>query len=147
MMKFISCATLALFLLGGAAIFLRAQTPAPSGGATSSAPPQHDPGMISFLTPEQQKQYAEARAKALVDNPALKSEGEGLMREVISRGGQLDKELEGKVVAHRTKLRQAMLKEDPTLKPVFAEIDEHLAAVKSQQLGGVQNSGPKNGAK
>jgi hypothetical protein len=100
--------------------------------------------MIAFLTPDQQQQYAKARAKALEDNPALKAEGEDIMKQVLASGGQPDPTLIEKVRAHREKLRQAMLKEDPTLTPIFAEIDKHISDAKAKQLGQLQNSSPSN---
>ena len=40
-----------------------------------------------------------------------------------------------KMNSHRQKLRQAMLKEDPSLEPIFAEIDKHEAEMQAKQLG------------
>ena len=36
------------------------------------------------------------------------------------------------MTAHRLKLRQAMLKEDPNLVPIFSEIDKHLSEAKAK---------------
>jgi hypothetical protein len=114
------------------------------GAATNAAAPanaapaatvREDP-RISFLTPAQQDEYAGARAKALTDNPALKLEGEKLMPEyttVMAKGSAEDKQMmHEKVVQHRQKLRQAMLKEDPKLAPIFTEIDNHLSEEKAK---------------
>jgi len=130
-----------LFLTGGT-FLLPAQTngsanPAqPSGGQANA--------MISFLTPAQQEQYAVARAKALADNPDLKTEGENLMKQassVMANGTPEDKQafLEG-MSSHRQKLRAAMLKEDPTLEPIFAVIDKHIAEAKAKSLSEAQTS-------
>jgi len=97
--------------------------------------------MISFLTPAQQEQYAKAHAKALADNPGLKAEGEVLKQLFVDSGGHLDQAGIEKMNSHRQKLRQAMLKEDPTLGPLFAEIDKHISEAKAKQLGQLQNSG------
>ena len=35
--------------------------------------------------------------------------------------------------SHRQKLRAAMLKEDPTLEPIFAAIDKHISELKAKQ--------------
>ncbi len=45
-----------------------------------------------------------------------------------------------KMNMHRQKLRAAMLKEDATLEPIFAEIDQHISELKAKQLGQVQSS-------
>ncbi len=97
--------------------------------------------MVSFLTPAQQEQYAKARAKALDNNPDLKAEGEEIMKQIVAAGGQADPVIMEKMNTHRQKLRMAMLKEDSTLKPIFAEIDKHLSEIKAKQLGQLQNSG------
>jgi hypothetical protein len=100
--------------------------------------------VISFLTPADQEKYAKARAKALNENPALKAEGESMMQEaetVMSSGSASDRQaFVEKMNSHRQKLRQAMLKEDPTLKPVFVKIDEHISATRAKQLGAMQGS-------
>jgi hypothetical protein len=36
------------------------------------------------------------------------------------------------MTSHRQKLRQAMLKEDPNLGPIFSEIDKHLSEAKAK---------------
>jgi uncharacterized protein YkwD len=120
---------------------LHAQTNAP---ATNAPPPQvaREMKMISFLTPAQQQQYAQARAKALEDNPTLKSEGEELMQQgesVMASGTAADKQgFIEKMNSHRQKLRAAMLKEDATLEPIFAEIDKHISELKAQQQAATQ---------
>ena len=47
---------------------------------------------------------------------------------------------------HRQKLRQAMLKEDPSLDPIFAEIDKHISEMKAKQLGQMQSSSSSSAA-
>jgi hypothetical protein len=39
-----------------------------------------------------------------------------------------------KMTLHRQKLRQAMLKEDATLEPIFSEIDKHISEMKAKEL-------------
>ncbi len=120
-----------LFFFGG--LFLvQAQTNAPTNPQAA-----RELRMISFLTPAEQEQYAKARAKALADNPAIKSEGEDLIQQaegVMSTGTMADKQaFMEKMSSHRQKLRQAMLKEDPTLEPIFAQIDQHLSQLRARQ--------------
>jgi hypothetical protein len=134
------------FLLG-AAFLLQAQTNAPAAGA----PPQNAQATaaLSFLTPAEQLQYATARAKALADSPDLKAEGEVIVKQgASSMNGQATAEEKlafiEKMNSHRQKLRQAMLKEAPTLEPIFSKIDKHISEMKAKQLGAMQNSPPPN---
>ena len=108
--------------------------------------------MISFLTPAEQEQYAKARAKALADNPDLKTEGENLLKQgqaLMPDGAATDQQKVNyedarnfmeKMMIHRQKLRQAMLKVDPTLEPIFAQIDKHISEMKAKQLGQAQGT-------
>jgi len=101
--------------------------------------------MLAFLTPAEQIQYAKARAKALADNPDLKVEGETVAKEggqAMSAGATAaDRQaFIEKMNSHRQKLRQAMLKEDPTLEPIFTKIDKQISEMKAKQLGAMQNS-------
>jgi hypothetical protein len=129
-------------LLAGGSFLLRAQTntnvPPPSPQTAREA------GMISFLTPAQQEQYAQARAKVLGDNPKLKTEGEDLIKQgntVMATGTKADRQaFIEEMNSHRQKLRQAMLKVDPTLEPIFAEIDKHISEMKAKHLSQVQSS-------
>jgi hypothetical protein len=115
---------------------LHAQT---NAAATNAPAPQasRELGLISFLTPAQQEEYAKARAKALTDNPALKTDGEALMKQgqsVMATGTAADKQaFIEKMNSHRQKLRQAMLQEDATLQPIFDEIDKHISEMKAKQ--------------
>jgi len=96
--------------------------------------------MISFLTPIQQEQYAKARAKALVDNPELKAEGENLMKQGEALLGDDNQAVIEKMKSHRQKLRQAMLREDSSLEPIFGEVDKHISEIKAKQLDQAQGS-------
>ncbi len=108
---------------------------APATNSAAASTSREDP-RIAFLSPAQQDEYAAARAKALADNPALKLEGEKLMPEyaaVMAKGSAAEKQgMHEKVVQHRQKLRQDMLKEDPKLAPIFTEIDNHLSEEKAK---------------
>ena len=132
-------ALIAFFFFADGIFLLRAQTPAPT--PATNAPPSREMGMISFLTPAQQEQYAKAHAKALADNPTLKAEGDALKKQIMANGEHQDQATIEKMNSHRQKLRQAMLKEDPTLGQIFAEIDKHISEAKAKQLGQLQNSG------
>jgi hypothetical protein len=131
-------------LLAGGPCLLQAQT-----NASVNPPPasgERENWMISFLTPAEQDQYAKARAKALADNPGLKTDGENLLKRgegVMAGGTVADKQaFIEKMNSHRQKLRQAMLKVDPTLEPIFVQIDKHISEMKAKHLGQVQNNAP-----
>jgi hypothetical protein len=131
------CAFATIVLLAGTA-GLRAQTnPAPTNAAPAKpAAAAAESKALSILTPDQINEYAAARKKALVDNPALDSENEALKAEyadVMLHGTAAQKQavLE-KVDSHRQKLRAAMLKEDPNLEPIFNRIDASMSEMKAK---------------
>jgi len=132
--------TLVLLLATGSSL-LRAQANAAANGAPAS---EHENPLISFLTPAQQVEYAKAHAKALADNPALNAEGDELKEKfagVMADGKPAEKQaFEEKMNAHKQKLRQAMLKEDASLEPVFALIDKHISEMKAKHPDSVQGS-------
>jgi hypothetical protein len=107
--------------------------------AQTNAAPSHESWMVSFLTSTEQEKYANARAKALADNPKLKTQGEKLMAQgetLMTSGTTEDKQaFIEKMNSHRQKLREAMLKEDPTLEPIFAQIDKHISEMKAKHVG------------
>jgi uncharacterized protein YkwD len=124
-------------LLAMSPFLLRGQTN--SAAASAPAPNAQVARELAFLTPAQQLQYAKAHQKALENNPGLKSEGEDLIQQARaltpnSPGADKQAVLE-KMNSHRQKLRAAMLKEDPTLSPVFKEIDQHISQMRAQNSG------------
>jgi hypothetical protein len=122
----------ALLLFAGGSLSLHAQSNAVANS------------MISFLTPAEQEQYAQARAKALAGDPDIKTEGEALMQKgktVMESGSAADKQaFIEQMNSHRQKLRAAMLKVDPTLEPIFAEIDKHISELKAKRADEIQNA-------
>ncbi len=74
--------------------------------------------------------------KALADDPALNAENDALKEQfadVMAHGTAAEKQaLLVKVDAHRQKLRAAMLKEDPNLDPIFAQIDKSISQLKAR---------------
>jgi hypothetical protein len=124
------CAFVTILSLTGM-FCLHAQTnPAP----TTAAPVESK--ALSILTPDQIKEYATARQKALADDPALNAENDALKAQyadVMLHGDAVQKQavLE-KVDSHRQKLRAAMLKEDPNLEPVFKRIDASMSEMKAK---------------
>jgi hypothetical protein len=127
-MRIFALATLLLLCPPGPA---RAQTNAPA------RPPANAPELqaLSILTMDQQLEYANARAKALADDPALNAENEALKKqyaEVMAHGKPPEQQaMMEKVDSHRQKLRAAMLKEDPNLGPIFAKIDKQISETKA----------------
>jgi len=132
------------YLLAGS-FLLQAQTYSATASAAPSPQVAQANAALAFLTPGEQVQYAEARAKALADNPDLKAEGEAVARQganvMQADATASDKQaFIEQMRLHREKLRQAMLKEDPTLEPVFAKIDQHLSELKAKRLDEMQSS-------
>ena len=125
-------------LLGLAVFFLLGNGPFRLHAQTNTSPQvAREAGMLSFLTPAQQLQYATARAKALTDNPELETEGENVAKQGINAltadaTAEEKQAFMEKMNSHRQKLRQAMLKEDPKLEPIFAEIDKHISQMKAK---------------
>jgi len=113
---------------------LCAQTSAPAPTKPSSGAPE--PQALAILTPDQQVEYARARAKALADNAALNAENDALKAQyadVMAHGTAAQKQMMlEKVDSHRHKLRQAMLKADPNLEPIFAQIDKYISEQKAK---------------
>jgi len=123
---------IAIVLACFAAASLRAQTnAAPANASAASAERQ----ALSILTPGQLKEYANARVKALAGDPKLNAENDALKEKfaaVMAHGTPAQKQdLLVQVDAHRQKLRAAMLKEDPNLSPIFAQIDKSMSELKS----------------
>jgi hypothetical protein len=124
---------------------LIAQTTGTTNAPAADAQAARDNRLISFLSPAEQQRYATARAKALAAHPALKAEGEELIRQSASlfpdgTAGEKQAFME-KMITHRQKLRQAMLKEDSGLAPIFAEIDMYISEMKAKHAASAQNSG------
>lgn len=141
------------FLLGAAATLILLAADSRLAAQTNAAPvaPSEDKiareksMLLSFLTPEQQEQYAKARARALQDNPDLAAEGKTVAEQGLAARSPEDVQtFRERMISHRQKLRAAMLKEDATLGPIFAEIDQHISEEKAKHLGQVQSSGPPN---
>jgi hypothetical protein len=139
MKSLLSKMTLVLLLVAESSL-LRAQT---TNVSPAHPADERENPMILFLTPAQRVEYAEAHAKALADNPSLNAEGDRLKEKfagVMAGGTAADKQaFIERMNSHRQKLRQAMLKEDPGLEPIFAEIDKHISEAKAKQ-GHAQNS-------
>ncbi len=144
-MRAISFGIIVLSVLLAGTFRLTAQTNPPVNAAPTAASGDRENALISFLSPEEQQKYAVAHAKALADNPQLKAEGDKLKSEgpsMLIDGTASDRQaFMEKMLSHRQKLRQAMLKEDPSLPPIFAEIDKHLSAMRAKQLSSIDNSG------
>jgi regulator of replication initiation timing len=116
---------------------LHAQTNAAPANASAAAAERK---ALAILTTDQLNEYAKARVKALADDPALNAENEALKEQfadVMVHGTAAQKQaMIEKVDAHRQKLRQAMLKEDPNLEPIFAQIDKSMSELKAKGTAG-----------
>jgi len=91
--------------------------------------------MLAFLSPADREKFIAARKKALDENPDLKAEDDALMKE--RPGPDASKEdrqaYREKWMTHQQKLRQVMLKDDPSLASIFDEIDKHRSQMRAQQ--------------
>jgi hypothetical protein len=115
---------------------LHAQTSTNGAQPVKPIPGAGEPQALAILTPDQQVEYAQAHEKALADNPVLKAENDALKQRylnVMTTGTSAEKQaMMERVDSHRQKLRQAMLKEDPKLGPIFAQIDKYISEAKAK---------------
>jgi hypothetical protein len=94
--------------------------------------------MLSFLSAEDKAKFLAARQKAMADNPDLKAEGESLMKEgkAVHDGTATPEDKQAlleKFMAYQQKLHDAMLKEDPTLQPIFDQIKQHMGQMMAKK--------------
>jgi hypothetical protein len=90
---------------------------------------------LDFLPMADQKRVLAAHDKALADFPALQSEDEALREEGRHQAGANSSDriaFTEKYRIYEQKIRQAMLKEDPTLGPLLAQIDKHLSELRAR---------------
>lgn len=102
---------------------------------TVTAAEQRENKMLAFLSGEDRNKYIDAKNKALADNPDLKTEQDDLIRERPAPSASQDdrQAFWAKMKDHQQKLREAMLKEDPTLQPIFDAIDKHMTELREQR--------------
>jgi hypothetical protein len=125
-----------LLLVGG--FFAMAAMSIAARGAEDSLTSQRAAGLrpetVALLPKADQDRVWAAYHKALADYPDLKKEGDTLVEtdaaESSTPAGQSMME---KGRSYRIKVRQAMLKEDPTLGPVLTRIDELVSAMRAQR--------------
>jgi hypothetical protein len=130
-----TCFLLVFALVGGmaAGLNLAAQTTATvavQGPGAAKNP------MIGFLSQQDQDRVIGAHDRALALDPRLKLEEEALkqagpdMRDASAEDQMAFLE---KVRIHQQKVRQGMLKQDPTIGPLLDEIDRHLSQMRAAQ--------------
>lgn len=119
--------------------------PPPEGG------PPPGPGdrehMLSFLSPEDRAKLMKARDEVLSTHPELKEEEESLKqkRDEMKDGSPEDrKALFQEFMAHEKKMRAAMLQVDPSLQPIFDQIDQHMKERFKEHGGGPPPPPPGN---
>jgi hypothetical protein len=105
--------------------------------AVPSAPTGNSPTPPSPFTPDLKERLAKAREAALAADPTLKSEEDSLlkmrdflMKQTPPASTEERAALLQKWKDHSEKLKDDMIKADPSLQPFFAELD---ARVKAQQ--------------
>jgi hypothetical protein len=100
---------------------------------------------LGFLPKADQDRVIAAHDKALADFPTLKSE-DGALREEgrhLAEANSRDRiAFMEKYRIYEQKIRQAMLREDPALGPVLAEIDKHVSALKAQHQSEADEAKP-----
>jgi hypothetical protein len=96
---------------------------------------QRENRMLAFLSGEDRNKYLDAKAKTLADNPDLKTEQDELIRKHPAPNASKDdrQAFMEKWKDYSQKLREAMLKADPTVQPIFDEIDKHMADLREQR--------------
>jgi hypothetical protein len=95
-------------------------------------------GPLSSLSADDKMKYLKARREVLANNPDLKSEQEDLakQRQGIKDASPDDqKAFRQNFMAFQKKLKDAMLQVDPSLGPVFDQIEQAIKQ-KFQQAGG-----------
>ena len=131
-----------VFELSGSGIVL-AQT---NSTATPSAPSQNG-GRLSFLSPQDKMKLLKARKEVLAANPDLQAEQQDLMKQREALKDNADATPEDKMelfqsfTAHEKKMQAAMLKVDPTLAPVFAQIDQQMKQKMAQRAASAGGGG------
>jgi hypothetical protein len=112
-------------------------TPEP---APVTAPPVTNPmmqRMLSSLTPDEQNQIIAARTKAMADNPGLETDEMSLMEKGMmlhsDSATEEDKQaFRAELKDHVQKVRDAMLKADPSIQPILAKLEAATAAMQAQ---------------
>ncbi len=153
-------AALVAGLLAGTAVLARADgtnapaaapppapAPAPAPVAPASATPVSPwQRVLSFLPQADQDRVVAAHAKALADDPKLKAQEDALREESkhLQESNSADRmAFMEKRRSYEQKVRQAMLKEDPTLGPILGQIDQRVSAIRAQrQKDGEAAAGP-----
>lgn len=97
--------------------------------------------LLGFLSPVDQEHFTEIRKRVMDNNPDLRKEGIKLLRQSKTLKGP-DVAPEDKLeyienwLAYQQKLREAMLKSDPTLQPIFDQIDQKMSQMRAKMTGG-----------
>ena len=104
-------------------------------------------GMLSSLSPGDKAKLLKARQEVLAANPDLKAEQEDLMKQREAMKNDPDATPEERTaffqsfVAHDQKMKAAMLKVDPTLAPVFAQLDQEMKQKMAQRAAAAGGGG------
>jgi hypothetical protein len=112
--------------------------PSDSQPADGQTQQQQQQGPLSSLSAEDKMKYLKARRQVLANNPDLKSEQEALAqrRQGIKNASPDDqKAFRQDFMAFQKKMKDAMLQVDPSLGPVFDQIEQAMKQ-KFQQAGG-----------
>ena len=125
-----------LFFMSGAVMFAAPATNSPAAPPAPANGPGTPGQLIGFLPKTDQDRIMSAYNKAMAADEGLKNEGDDLMLEAqdLEEASPEDRQaFMEKVRSHREKVRQAMLKQDPTLAPVLDKIDKHPSEMRAQR--------------
>jgi Skp family chaperone for outer membrane proteins len=142
-------AALVAVFLAGAAVLARAEgtnaaaaSPSPAAttnaapaSAVSAAPVSPWQRVLSFLPQADQDRVVAAHTRALADDPKLKAQEDALREESkhLQEANSADRmAFMEKRRSYEQRVRQAMLKEDPTLGPILDQIDQRVSAMRAQ---------------
>jgi hypothetical protein len=97
---------------------------------------------LAFLSAADRMHFLKVRKEVLTSNPALKSEQESLQKErefVKNKGTAATpddrKMLIQNFIAHSKNMRDAMVKDDPTITPVLDQVDAKMKERFQKRLG------------
>ena len=109
-----------------------------SSDNSQSDTPAQQQGPLASLSAEDKAKYLKARRQVLADNPDLKAEQEEIaqQRQGIKDASPDDrKAFLQKALAFEKKMKEAMLQVDPSLGPVFDQLQQQMKEKIQQRAG------------
>jgi hypothetical protein len=125
-------AAVTILVLGFSSREALAQSAPNSGSTGASAGAGQRSGPLSSLSPEDKAKLMKARQEVLAQNPDLQTEQDNLKKERQDLKNNSDASPEDKMQllqdfqAHEKKMQAAMIKLDPSLKPILDKLDAQM---------------------